>query len=97
VMRDPENAENASFQDTYGSILFQLGDYREAITWIERAYRQEPSPEVIEHLGDAAAMNGQADRAVNLWQEALSKLTGDDPVSTESKARLQRKIAARKL
>jgi len=98
VMRDPTHAQNASYQDTYGWILYQLGDYREAQVWIERAYRQEASAEVAEHLGDVLAQQGEIDRATKLWQEALTKLSSDDsPITLATRDRLQRKLNARKL
>lgn len=98
VMRDPTHAQNASYQDTYGWILYQLGDYREAQVWIERAYRQEASAEVAEHLGDVLAQQGELERALQLWQEALGKLSSDEsPVTLATRDRLQRKLNARKL
>lgn len=62
-----------SYQDTYGWILFQQGNYEEAKTWIEKAYKQEPSPEVVEHLGDVYFKLGKPDEARKYWQEAKEK------------------------
>lgn len=75
VMDDPANAGNASYQDTYGWVYFKMGNYKEALVWIEKAYNQgvDASGEVSEHLGDAYYMLGNKERALELWKEALGK------------------------
>ncbi len=69
------NAEpnNASFQDTYGWVLFRQGKYQDALSWLEKAYKQGASAEVSEHLGDVYYMLGNTERAKQLWLEAQQK------------------------
>jgi tetratricopeptide (TPR) repeat protein len=75
VMDDPLNAGNASYQDTYGWIFFKMGNYKDALTWIEKAYNQggDAGGEVAEHLGDVNYMLGNKERAQQLWKEAQAK------------------------
>ena len=63
--------DNDSFEDTYAWILFQLGDYKEAKVWQEKAI-STPSPNgtLIEHFGDILFKLGEVDRAVEQWKKA---------------------------
>lgn len=71
---------NASFQDTYAWVLFQQGNYVEALTWIEKAVANsgEPSATLIEHKGDILFKLGKKNEALDLWRQALKLVTGDD-------------------
>ena len=64
---------NSSYQDTYGWILFQLGDYPNAKIWIEKAIANggEENGTLLEHLGDVEAKLGDLNRASEFWQKAL--------------------------
>ena len=67
--------ENATYLDTYAWILFMQKRYKEALIYIDRALEHDSlaGPEILEHAGDIHAMAGDADRAVELWQQALAK------------------------
>lgn len=61
-------------QDTYAWVLFQKGNYSEALKWIEKAMKS-PGPEsvtVIEHYGDILAQLGRTKEALKQWQKALT-------------------------
>jgi tetratricopeptide (TPR) repeat protein len=64
---------NSSYQDTYGWILFQLEDYSNAKTWIEKAISNggEQNGTLLEHLGDVEYKLGNTSKAIELWQKAL--------------------------
>ncbi len=83
-------AKNSTYLDTYAWILFLQKRYSEAKKYIDQAlkYDTDSSAVITEHGGDIYAMNGDVDRAVQLWQEAAKK----DP---ENKS-LARKIRKRK-
>lgn len=78
--------ENASYQDTYGYILYRLGRYSEARKWIEKAYEQAPDAEVAEHLGDLYLKLNKPDEARKYWEIALEK----DPENAELRKKLGR-------
>jgi len=70
---------NASFNDTYGWILFQQEKYEEAEKWIRKSLDNggDKSGTVLEHYGDVLQkIDGNAKRAVKYWIEA--KLAGED-------------------
>jgi Tfp pilus assembly protein PilF len=87
VSLDPESA---SFQDTYGWVLFMQGKYKEAGEWILKALnnKEEPSAEVMEHYGDVLYKLGDATQALQYWQKAKQKGKGSDL--------LEKKIADKK-
>jgi tetratricopeptide (TPR) repeat protein len=65
---------NSSYLDTFGWILFQLGRYREALIYIQKAVDAgDASPVVLEHLGDVHAKLGNIDEAKKYWTMALEK------------------------
>jgi len=72
--------ENASFQDTYGWVLFKQKKYKEAAEWILKAVqnKEEASSEVLEHYGDALYMSGDITGAIEYWLKAREKGAGSD-------------------
>jgi len=82
--------ENSTYLDTYAWILFVEGRYAEAKVYIEQALQCDPeaSGVIKEHAGDILAMNGETDRALELWNEALK----EEP----EKKLLQKKIKKKK-
>jgi tetratricopeptide (TPR) repeat protein len=62
----------AQFLDTKGLILFQQGNFSEAVTVLEEAYKMQPSDKyIVEHLADAYARNRNISKALELWKIAL--------------------------
>ena len=59
-------------QDTYGWVLYQLGDYEEAFNYIEMAIKAEkdPSAEVLDHMGDVYFRLGKKKKAQKFWKKA---------------------------
>ncbi|MEI6900626.1 MAG: hypothetical protein WCL00_12170, partial [Bacteroidota bacterium] len=83
--------DNASFQDTYGWVLFRLGKYEQAQTWVLKAIKakESPSGEVLEHYGDILFRLGNISEAVEYWNKAKNK--GD------ASKMIDKKIAEKKL
>lgn len=65
--------------DTYAWVLFKLKQYDKAREAIDKAIAndEEPSTELYEHAGDIYFMDGDPDKAVDFWREAL-KLSPDN-------------------
>jgi tetratricopeptide (TPR) repeat protein len=63
---------NTSFEDTYGWILYQKGNYAEAVNWLKKAIEHggSTSGEVLEHLGDALYRQGNVQGALEQWKAA---------------------------
>jgi tetratricopeptide (TPR) repeat protein len=64
--------DNDSFEDTYAWILFQLGDYKEAKRWQEKAMKsaENPSGTLLEHYGDILFQLGETEAALEQWEKA---------------------------
>ncbi len=63
----------ASFQDTYGWVLYKRENYQNALFWIDEALKNGGAndPTVLEHKGDVLKkLNKNAD-ALLYWQKAL--------------------------
>jgi tetratricopeptide (TPR) repeat protein len=76
VELDPTNGSN---QDTYGWVLFKLGKYEDAQTWIEKAIQTgEDSAVVLEHYGDVMWKTGNKKDAVKYWEKAAKAGEGSE-------------------
>lgn len=65
--------DNGAIIDSLGWVLFQLGQYEEAVVHLERAASLEPvDPTINDHLGDAFWAVGRLIEARFQWQRALS-------------------------
>ena len=62
----------ASFQDTFGWILYQLGDYEKALNWLKKAEKNGgmDSGVINEHIGDVFQKIGNLDLARKYWKRA---------------------------
>ena len=65
---------NGTYQDTYGWILYCLGDFENAKIWIEKALSNgsQTSSVVVEHYGDVLFNLGLKQEAVFQWIKAKS-------------------------
>jgi tetratricopeptide (TPR) repeat protein len=63
---------NAAFLDTYGWILFNMGDLHNARIYLEEAaQKNDPGSEVFEHLGDIYIELNYLNKALDAYEEAL--------------------------
>lgn len=74
------NPEEASFQDTYGWILYQLGEYDKALKWLQKAVINsgDKSAVILQHLGDVYQALGDALKAKQYWQRANAIDSSDE-------------------
>jgi len=65
----------ASFQDTYAWILYQLEEYEAANEWIDKAMQSESNVSVVllEHKGDILLKLNKQEEAIEYWKRALEK------------------------
>lgn len=62
---------SATYMDTYAWVLFRLGKFSDARTWIEKALATgEPDGVVVEHYGDILFELGDAAGALEQWRRA---------------------------
>lgn len=63
--------DNGSFEDTYAWILFELGEYKEAKIWQEKALKSDKTnATLLEHYGDILIKLGDEDSAIEQWKKA---------------------------
>lgn len=67
-------------QDTYGWVLYQMGNYTEAEIWIGKsvANEEEASGVLLEHYGDVMWQLGDTEKAYVYWLKAKEKGEGSD-------------------
>jgi Flp pilus assembly protein TadD len=73
--------------DSLGWGYYKLGDYEQALTYVEQAVQMDPSdPEINEHLGDVYLALGRKIEARYEWQRVLTlDATGKSAVSVRAK------------
>lgn len=82
--------DNRTYLDTYAWILFMQAKYEQAQKYMDKVVPRDSSEQflmtdlytstaILEHAGDIAWMNGDAERATYLWQLAVRR--GDDDVT----------------
>jgi tetratricopeptide (TPR) repeat protein len=76
-----KTAPNSNNLDTYGWVLFELGEYEEAQKYIQQAIDTDPigSAVTLEHLGDVYLKLGELKTARKYWKKA-KKLGGDSEI-----------------
>lgn len=81
----------AAYEDTYGWVLYQLGDYAGAKEWIEKSMKNAGSTDgtVLEHYGDVLYKLGDTNGAVEYWMKAKEQNVDSDTID--------KKIAGKKL
>jgi Tfp pilus assembly protein PilF len=68
--------DNISYEDTYGWVLYRMGKYGAAKTWMEKVLSHpeaENHPGYLEHYGDVLYRNHEVDAAVKYWRMAREK------------------------
>lgn len=82
----------ASYEDTYGWIMYQQGKFADAKIWIEKslANGSDKSATVLEHYGDILFKLGDTSKAFENWQKAKAAGEGASEF-------LERKISEKKL
>lgn len=95
--------ENPTYLDTYAWVFFKQKKYAEAKTLIDKALgknvetteNQDDSPttddvlssEIFDHAGDIYFMNGEFDKAVDFWKQALELAPGNKKIQKKIKQR----------
>lgn len=66
--------------DSMGWLLFKLGDYPQARTFLEKAYAADQHPEVAAHLGELLFVQGETETAAKLLRKTIQDHAGDKTV-----------------
>lgn len=64
--------------DSLGWVLFRMGEIRDAIAQLRRAYELRPEAEVGAHLGEVLWVDGKRDEAMKIWSDMLKESPDND-------------------
>jgi tetratricopeptide (TPR) repeat protein len=76
---------NASYLDTYAWIYYQMKDYENAKTQMEKAikFSKREDPTLMEHYGDILFRLGEKELALNQWKIAIEKGGDSEELKTK--------------
>ena len=82
--------KESTYLDTYAWVLYQQGNYQEALRYLEMAIEEgkSPSSAIWEHYGDALYRLGRVDEAVKSWKKANDLPNADQ--NLEKKIKMKR-------
>jgi len=60
-------------------VYYRLGEYQAAIKWLNKAFEILQDAEIAAHLGEVLWVNGQAEKAKNIWRKG-EQLDGNQSV-----------------
>ncbi len=63
--------EDPFITDSLGWVEFRLGNGKEALAILERAFKTQQDVEIAAHLGEVLWSLGQRERALDIWREGL--------------------------
>lgn len=65
--------DDAFIIDSMGWVLYRMGDWKESLRFLRRAFNGRPDPEIAAHLGEVLWMTGDRTEAEKVWREAVEK------------------------
>ncbi|OGA37735.1 MAG: hypothetical protein A3G24_02750 [Betaproteobacteria bacterium RIFCSPLOWO2_12_FULL_62_13] len=65
--------EDPFIMDSMGWVLFRLGQNKEGLNYLQRAYALRPDPEIAAHLGEVLWVAGERAQAQKIWSEVLKE------------------------
>jgi tetratricopeptide (TPR) repeat protein len=77
--------EDAFIMDSMGWVLYRLGRNREALDYLQRAFKLRPDGEIAAHLGEVLWVDGQQDEARRVWSGALKEHANNEALQSTIK------------
>jgi Flp pilus assembly protein TadD len=59
--------------DSMGWVKFRMGQFKEAVDYLQRAYAIRPEAEISAHLGEALWKLGRQSEARTIWAQGVSQ------------------------
>jgi tetratricopeptide (TPR) repeat protein len=75
--------------DSMGWVLYRMGNYRDALGYLRRAFAGRPDPEIAAHLGEVLWVLGERDEAERVWNDA-NRASPDNETLVNTIKRLKR-------
>lgn len=69
---------NPLVRDSLGWVEFRLGNLSKARRLLEDAFKARPDPEIGAHLGEVMWVQGERERAQQIWRQALALDANND-------------------
>lgn len=63
--------EDPFIMDSMGWVLYRLGETKEGLGYLQRAYALRPDPEIAAHLGEVLWTGGQREEARKIWSDVI--------------------------
>ncbi len=57
--------------DSLGWLYYRMGEYDEAIKWLQKAFAKYKDAEIAAHLGEVLWEDGQTEKARSVWQQGV--------------------------
>lgn len=76
------NPNDPAIMDSMGWVQYRLGNYDEALNYLQTAIKVMNDHEIAAHLGEVLWVTGQKDQARKVWKEALKVKTDSLPLKT---------------
>lgn len=74
--------------DSMGWVQYRLGNHGEAVKYLQEALEKMPNHEIAAHLGEVLWMQGNRERAMEVWQQGM-KINPQSKVIPAAMKRLQ--------
>ncbi len=81
--------EDPFIMDSMGWVLYRLGQNKEGLGYLQRAYALRPDPEIAAHLGEVLWMEGQREEARKIWSEVIKEHPKNEVLQNTIKRFLQ--------
>ena len=65
--------EDPFIMDSMGWVLYRLGQHKDGLDYLQRAFRLRPDPEIAAHLGELLWVDGQREQAQKIWSDVLKE------------------------
>ena len=79
--------DDSAILDSMGWVHFRLGNLSQALSWLSRAYERFPDPEIAAHYGEVLFVDGQTEKALEVFRQAVSN-EESHPIVDETLERL---------
>jgi tetratricopeptide (TPR) repeat protein len=59
--------------DSMGWVNFRMGNHKEGLDFLQRAYKARPDPEIAAHLGEVLWSKGKQTEAEKIWRDSAAE------------------------
>jgi tetratricopeptide (TPR) repeat protein len=77
--------EDPFILDSMGWVMYRLGQHKEGLEFLQRAYAQRPDPEIAAHVGEVLWVKGRQQDAERVWRDSLKEHPDNDVLQTTIK------------